>query len=170
MDANIYSNSQEDLACLLFTLLFHQVSSLDYYHHHVDDINTNMNKFDLSTNLKSYIHVPFSMTSSNEVDSSASTNQQQFPVELKNLREQQLRAYELNYRLELLVRERLENNGVIADTEKNKQKSINSRLSNLLDDKFRLYWNFKWHGGSMIKLCNDLLYNDAFVQTADNSL
>jgi hypothetical protein len=38
-------------------------------------------------------------------------------------------------------------------------------VKNVLDRKFRLCWNFHWHGGSHLKLCEDLVYNEALVQS-----
>jgi hypothetical protein len=99
-------------------------------------------------------------------------NQQPQQFELKQLERQQFKAYELNYKLDSSIKHKLER----FNQEKSfnymndsKTEAIETRLKDILDNKFRLYWNFKWHGGSMIKLCNDLLYNESFVQSETNS-
>lgn len=161
----MYSNCQEDLSCLLFTLLYHQVSLLDYYHS-VEAKAGSSSKFDLSSNLKFFIHAPFGM---NEPLVDQQLNQS---FEIQHLKEQQLSVFELNYKLELLLREKLETykkerayQGDIV----HEAQPIEVRLRVILDQKFRLFWNFKWHGGSLLKLCNDLLNNEALVQNETNS-
>lgn len=163
IDAILYSNCREDLSCLLFTLLYHQVSSLDYYHNMDDMAKTTSVRFDLSAHLKQSIQAPFSM---NDLEQ----------AEVKSLKEQQLRAYELNYKLETLLRQKLEafrqERAYVADAGRKQLSSlpIEARLKEILDNKFRVYWNFKWHGGSLLKLCNDLLNNEAFVQNESNCM
>lgn len=109
-------DTQEDLSILLFIILFHQVSSIDYYHRGVGD------GFDLSVNLKENFLIPFSIPSA---------KCQEFRVNDINLDK--------------------------------------SRFSEVLDRKFRLFWNFNWHGGSMMHLCEDLMNNEGFIQKSDTS-
>lgn len=160
-DQTVYSNSQEDLAALMFILLYNQVSSLDYYYESINDSqkSTNTNKklilhFDLSSNLKSNLIEPFTtsgLTQSNE--SFVNKNQS----ELKQQEKQQWQAYELNYKLNSILKRKIE------------YCTDNIHFKEVLERKFRLYWNIYWHGGSLSKLCNDLLNNPQLIQTRDAS-
>ena len=38
-------------------------------------------------------------------------------------------------------------------------KSLDNNLKEILSQKFRIYWNIKWHGGSIEQLIEDLLFN-----------
>ncbi len=38
-------------------------------------------------------------------------------------------------------------------------KSLDNNIKEILNEKFRIYWNMKWHGGTMDRLIEDLLYN-----------
>lgn len=151
----VYSNSQEDLSILLFIILYHQVSCLDYYHSESEKYNS---KFDLSLNLKEHLIIPFNLNVSS----------QNLQFELKQLEKQQFKTYELNYKLNSLIKMKLENYNLNL-TDPQKGDSLETKLTQILDRKFRLFWNFKWHGGSLLKLCNDLLNNEQFVQKENNS-
>lgn len=161
VDAILYSNCQEDLACLLFIMLYHQVSCLDYYHANPSSSRTT--KFDISSNLKKFVQIPFS---TNELN----TQQQSQQFELKNLKDQQFKVYGLHYKLVNLC-DKLDN----SKQEKLNNFSVKSQTSGLinlreaLDDKIRICWNSNWHGGSLIKLCHDLLHNEMLVQNEANS-
>jgi hypothetical protein len=157
-----YSNIQEDLSILLFITLYHQVSCLENYFSQDELVNTQQYKFDLSSNLKEHLLIPFNVNSSLHVNKVQS--------ELKHLEDQQLRAYDVNYKLNLLLKQKMEafsQEKILnySDTFATNSSgwSLDVRLKQILDRKFRLYWNFKWHGGTISKLCNDLLYNEQFI-------
>jgi hypothetical protein len=38
-------------------------------------------------------------------------------------------------------------------------KSLDNNIKEILNEKFRIYWNMKWHGGTIDRLIEDLLYN-----------
>ena len=158
-DTVLHSNCQEDLSALLFILLYNQVSSLDYYYENVMDTQrmnkkSTMIQFDLSANLKNNINEPFSITPPGLQSSDVSKQS-----ELKQQENQQWQAYELNFRLNSILKKKLEFS--------NEKTDIN--FKEILDKKFRLYWNIMWHGGSLAKLCNDLLYNQQMVQQRRDS-
>ncbi len=173
-DLIIYSNAQEDLSIILFIILYHQVSCLDYYHstessssHH----QSIQNKFDISSNLKENLLVPFNISNSNMVVSTSNdlTNKQH--PEIKSLENQQMKAYDVNYKLNGLLKQKLDsfNQEKALSMHDMTGSNLDARLKHILDKKFRLYWNFKWHGGSLLKLCNDLFFNEQFVQDQTNS-
>ena len=181
-DLIIYSNAQEDLAIILFILLYHQVSSLDYYYSSSESSSIScsssqlqtQNKFDISSNLKEHLILPFSTSNSNTINSSSSEIHKQQP-EIKQLEIQQVKVYEINYKLNALLKQKLENFnqekslGLSDMTSSRSNSSLDARLRQILDRKFRLSWNFKWHGGSLLKLCNDLFFNEQLVQNQTNS-
>jgi hypothetical protein len=167
----VYSNCQEDLAALLFILLFNQVSSLEYYYESIMDSQRTCsnnsyiinNQFDLSFNLKIFLNEPFNMSSSGLNNSSTKTTNNNDKLcdssEIKQQEKQQWQAFELNYRLNSILKKKTEYS--------NEKMDIN--FKDVLDKKFRLYWNLNWHGGSIGKLCNDLLYNPQMIQNKDYS-
>jgi hypothetical protein len=166
-DAILHTNCQEDLSIILFMLLYHQVSCLDYYHHSDTD-KSSQTKFDISLNLKESFTVPFSINPSQL--SSSNTNSQQF--EIKQLEKQQFKVYESNFKLNSHLKLKIdtcnkERGRFLSSQSKN--EPIDLRLKEILEEKYRLFWNFKWHGGSLLKLCNDLLYNEQFVQNTSNT-
>jgi hypothetical protein len=38
-------------------------------------------------------------------------------------------------------------------------QSLDNNLKEILKQKFRIFWNIKWHGGSIEQLIDDLLFN-----------
>ena len=38
-------------------------------------------------------------------------------------------------------------------------KTLDNSIKDILNEKFRIYWNVHWHGGTMTQLIEDLLYN-----------
>lgn len=150
VDVILYSNCQEDLACILFTMLYHQVSCLDYYYSNVGSNKTL--KFDISSNLKTFIQTPFNLS-----ELGFEQHYQQF--EIKGLKEQQHRVYDLNYKLADLCHK--------IEQSRQENLSVNqttTSLKEIIEDKIRLRWNFNWHGGSLLKLCHDLLNNQMLIQ------
>ncbi len=138
---SIYS-CQDDLSAVLFILLFNQVSRLEFYYEPTSK-PTSMITYDLSENLKRHISAPFSLPD--------------HPVDLEHQERQQWQAYELNYKLATVLKKKFTDSPV-------SMISIGD-IKNVLDRKFRLCWNFHWHGGSLLKLCEDLIYNEALIQS-----
>jgi hypothetical protein len=167
----IFSNAQEDLSIILFMILYHQVSCLDYYHSN-ESHHSIQNKFDISSNLKDSLIVPFNISNSNMINTSNDINSKQQP-EMKSLESQQLKAYDINYKLNGLLKQKLDSfnqEKALSLHDMTAQNfSLDAKLKQILDKKFRLYWNFKWHGGSLLKLGNDLFFNEQFVQDQTNS-
>lgn len=147
-DPTIYSNIQEDLTIILFMFLYNQVSCLDYYHQSID-VNQ---RFDLSLNLKEHLVIPFNMSKSDQ-------------FEIKQLEKEQFKTFELTFRLESLIRQKLESYNQEKTLNLHSDSSID--LIKILNRKLRLYWNFRWHGGSLLKLNNDLINNQSLI--SDNS-
>lgn len=166
---DFYLTAQEDLSILLFLVLYDRVSTLEYYHS-----SSSVKKFDLSLSLKESLITPFDLTNSNKSLSSnndlASVSSHQLDiVALENDRQT---AYDVNYKLSELLKQRWENfnqdrvinfnsfNASLANS------TLDVRLRDILDEKFRLFWNFKWHGGSMLKLAYDLFYQEQLVHNS----
>jgi hypothetical protein len=38
-------------------------------------------------------------------------------------------------------------------------------LKQIINKRIRLYWNKLWHGGSLEKLCDDLINNEKLIET-----
>ncbi|CAF0962770.1 unnamed protein product, partial [Brachionus calyciflorus] len=151
IDLSIYSNIKEDLSIILFLFLYNQVACLDYYNNNNNDFK---NKFDLSQNLKDYLIVPFSLKT------------EQF--ELKQLEKEMFKTYELNYKLEYLIKKKVELYNQEISLSVNSNENSRLDLVRVLNRKFRLYWNFEWHGGSLLKLYNDLINNENLVNDSTN--
>jgi hypothetical protein len=180
-DDAIYSKCQEDLAIIMFLMLYHQVSSLDLYHEsfanskHGDFHQTSQNAakmrqtdlhFEIHSNLKLNIQCPIGSTCSALNAANSKQN------DLNLLEKQRLQAYDIAYKLnEMLASltwsQSLSNNSLSASQvsmmSNTRANSGDTALKELIDRKFRLYWNFYWHGGTLLKLCNDLLHNEQVV-------
>jgi hypothetical protein len=152
-------------------MLYHQVSSLDYYHSSEQPQQSSaQHKFDISSNLKENLLVPFNISNSSLLAaSSADLNKQQ--PEIRHLESQQTKVYDVNFKLNALLKQRLDrfNQEKSLSLHDTGSQNLDARLRQTLDRKFRLYWNFKWHGGSLLKLCNDLFFNEQFVQDQPGS-
>lgn len=157
----LYNSSQEDLSAILFILLFNQVSRLDSYHElqqqqqQFSSRQPDSRQFDLSHNLKNCLVEPFCLSSSKEPSQ----------TELKLQEKQQWEAYELHYKLATLLKTKYGGAG----SGDNSVLLGATQIKQILDKKFRLYWNFNWHGGSLLKTCEDLVYNPHLVQTSSDS-
>ena len=168
-DLSLFTNCQENLAIILFIFLYNQVSSIDYFNESMEMNSSTTKKndkilqsqFDLSANLKNYIIEPFNISKSgfqhnfSNVFSSNACEGSSENFEIK----QKFQSYELNCRLKAMLKKKL---GI----ESNQKYEMN--LKETLDKKFRLYWNINWHGGSLVKLCNDILVNPQMVQNKNS--
>lgn len=180
----LYSSIQEELSIILFILLYHQVSCLDYYYefsnksHSAKSGDQGSNngqtaQFELSNNLKEYLLIPFSLnpsisTASTASNGSAKTMRQQEASEIKQLEKQQLHAFEINYKLNNLIKMRTDDKLLMTQSLNQDGFSNEYSIRHVLDKKFRLYWNFNWHGGSLLKLCNDLIYDEQLIQNKNS--
>ena len=180
----LYSSIQEELSIILFILLYHQVSCLDYYYEFSNKSqsaksgdqgsnNGQMAQFELSNNLKEYLLIPFSLSPSISTASTASNGstkpmRQQEASEIKQLEKQQLHAFEINYKLNNLIKMRTDDKLLMTQSLNQDGFSNEYSIRNVLDKKFRLYWNFNWHGGSLLKLCNDLIYDEQLIQNKNS--
>lgn len=172
-DSSIFTSCQENLSIILFIFLYNQVSSLDYYYESMEMNSSAMkkideilsNQFDLNPNLKNNIFEPFNTSKSGlqynltNISSSNVCEVSSKNFENKQQEKQHLQSYELNFKLKSLLKKNLEN-------ESNQLSELN--LKEILDRKFRLYWNINWHGGSLLKLCNDALFNPQMLQNNDS--
>lgn len=148
-DPIIYYNIQEDLAIILFIFLYNQVSCLDYYHQSTEVSQ----RFDLSLILKEHLITPFNMSKSDQ-------------FEIKHLESEQFKTFELTYRLESIIRQKLESYN--QEKTLNLQSNTSIDLTKILSRKLRIYWNFRRHGGSLLKLNNDLVNNQNLIPDTSN--
>ncbi len=155
---SVTSNIQEDASIILFTLLYNQVSSLDYYYEYESTVTQASNKFDLNLNLKDNLIIPFNINTTN-------ANGNVLNNEIKQMEKQQWQAYEYNFKLTSIFNSKMSEEKLnILDS----KDQFNS-LKKLLDKKFRLYWNFRYHGGSLKKICNELITNEQMVLNKMNA-
>jgi hypothetical protein len=160
------SNAHQDSASILFMMLFHQVASLQGHHHENESssIKNRINSvnFELNSNLRQFIQEPFVCASSHTSNSTATS------VEHCEQENEQFKIYEIAYKLNASIKRKCESvltqtgssvipSAAVANNELILKQIINKRL--------RLYWNIRWHGGSLEKLCEDLINNENLIET-----
>lgn len=143
----LFGTCQEDLSAILFILLFNQVSRLDFYYESIMKQKSQSDQFDLSGYLRKHLVEPFCLHSNGD-------------GELIQQEKQQWKAYELHYKLAHALKSKFSTDGPFGSVQ----------IKRILDKKFRLYWNFHWHGGSLAKLCNDLIHNKSLIQGSEQTL
>ena len=163
---------QEDSSCILFMLLFNQVSSLDYYYYFN---SKNSATFDLSAHLKENYCLPFNMSSTplphtgNECEISVKLNSLLKSAASSSSHSSSFLQHSIFYHKDQQLTQSLnETNSNSATGPKPQPHSVAS-LKSQLDAKFRLCWHINWHGGTLATLCHDLtttVANEQLVATA----
>ena len=216
--AAIECDAQEDLAVILFILMFHQVSSVSYYHelsgpHSASATTTatatskpssndsTSSLFNLDANILERVQMPFSSSGSH-----AHANESYYLSSVLLSSQQQPQpqqqtatcpAFELNERLQALLNAKLSEEKLDKssscmhsfdhDTSSSSCNATNTTMTSttaaaaatravetssirqVLERKLRINWNINWHGGSLVKLCDDLLYNEQLISTQQHA-
>lgn len=129
---------QEDLSSILFMLLFHEISCLSQLQMDLDEAIINDQQTHQETKMyENKIIKNFKL----HLNILKCFNQPFETFECKR------KLVDKNYKFNTILK-------TLA--------SSYPSIKEILNEKFRIFWNIKWHGGTIDRLIEDLIYNNCF--------